>query len=241
MVAAGFTLRKIRTVHSLGEKLKRARKRRGVDLIEAELQTKVRAKYLEALENEDFDLLPNDIYVKGFILTYANYLSLNPENIFSLYKQQRSIRKNTENDEFSAKKLKSGKVFIITPKIIALCFGILFCAAAVSYIVFQVVSFASVPKLVVHSPEKDIIVDTESVVVSGATDTGATLTVNREKVATNEDGSFNKEITLQNGINTIMVTAISKTNKETTKLIIIERKVKTAGLEKSQDQNSNMQ
>ncbi|MFA5157663.1 MAG: helix-turn-helix domain-containing protein [Patescibacteria group bacterium] len=228
MVAAGFTLRKIRTVHTLGEKLKRARKRKGIDLIEAELQTKVRAKYLEALENEDFDLLPNDIYVKGFIITYANYLGLNPDNIFNLYRQQRAIKKNTEDDDFSQKKVKSNRVFIITPKIIALSFGVLFCCAAILYIILQVVSFASVPKLVVTSPNKDMVVETESVLVSGATDASATLLVNKEKVATNEDGSFKKEITLQNGINTIMITAIGKTNKESSKVIIIERKIKTA-------------
>ena len=66
MVAAGFTFRKIRTSQTLGEKLRRARKKKGVDLVGAELETKVRAKYLESLELEDFDLVAERYLREGF-------------------------------------------------------------------------------------------------------------------------------------------------------------------------------
>src|SRR5260221_2620809 len=50
--------------------------RRGVDFAQAELATKIRGKYLRALEDEQFDVLPSDTYVKGFLRTYAEYLGL---------------------------------------------------------------------------------------------------------------------------------------------------------------------
>ncbi len=50
--------------------------RRGVDFAEAELSTKIRGKYLRALEEEHFDMLPAETYVKGFLRTYAEYLGL---------------------------------------------------------------------------------------------------------------------------------------------------------------------
>ena len=50
--------------------------RRGLDFAQAELATKVRGKYLRALEEEQFDLLPAQTYVKGFLRTYAEYLGL---------------------------------------------------------------------------------------------------------------------------------------------------------------------
>jgi cytoskeleton protein RodZ len=50
--------------------------RRGVDFAQAELATKVRGKYLRALEDEQFDVLPAQTYVKGFLRTYAEYLGL---------------------------------------------------------------------------------------------------------------------------------------------------------------------
>ena len=50
--------------------------RRGVDFAQAELATKIRGKYLRALEEEQFDVLPAQTYVKGFLRTYAEYLGL---------------------------------------------------------------------------------------------------------------------------------------------------------------------
>ena len=60
----------------IGNSLREARLRRGVDFAEAEVATKIRGKYLRALEDEQFELLPAQTYVKGFLRTYAEYLGL---------------------------------------------------------------------------------------------------------------------------------------------------------------------
>jgi cytoskeleton protein RodZ len=63
-------------VFEIGNSLLEARSRRGVDFVQAELATKIRAKYLRALEEERFEQLPSQTYVKGFLRTYADYLGL---------------------------------------------------------------------------------------------------------------------------------------------------------------------
>jgi cytoskeleton protein RodZ len=63
-------------VFEIGNSLREARVRRGVDFAQAELATKIRGKYLRALEEEQFALLPAQTYVKGFLRTYAEYLGL---------------------------------------------------------------------------------------------------------------------------------------------------------------------
>ena len=60
----------------IGYSLRSARERQGIGLPEAELATKIRAKYIRALEEEDFDALPADTYARGFLRTYADYLGL---------------------------------------------------------------------------------------------------------------------------------------------------------------------
>jgi cytoskeletal protein RodZ len=60
----------------IGNSLREARVRRGVDFAQAELTTKIRGKYLRALEDEQFEMLPAETYVKGFLRTYAEYLGL---------------------------------------------------------------------------------------------------------------------------------------------------------------------
>jgi len=63
-------------VFEIGNSLREARLRRELELPEAEQGTKIRQKYLRALEDERFELLPAHTYVKGFLRTYAEYLGL---------------------------------------------------------------------------------------------------------------------------------------------------------------------
>ena len=70
---------------SLGETLRQARLDRGVSLAEAEQETHIRRRYLEALEAEDYSALPAQVYTRGFIRTYARYLGLDPEATLDLF------------------------------------------------------------------------------------------------------------------------------------------------------------
>jgi cytoskeleton protein RodZ len=63
-------------VFELGTSLREARTRRRIELGQAEQATKIRGKYLRALEEEQFDTLPSPTYVKGYLRTYADYLGL---------------------------------------------------------------------------------------------------------------------------------------------------------------------
>jgi hypothetical protein len=63
-------------VFEIGNSLREARLRQQLELPELEQQTKIRSKYLKALEDEQFDLLPAPTYVKGFLRNYADALGL---------------------------------------------------------------------------------------------------------------------------------------------------------------------
>lgn len=67
-----------------GEILREARSNRGVSLEEVEKATRIRKKYLKALEEEDFAHLPDQLYVRGFTRLYAQYLGLNPQEMLTL-------------------------------------------------------------------------------------------------------------------------------------------------------------
>jgi helix-turn-helix protein len=63
-------------VFEIGTSLREARLRQGLDFPELEQGTKIRGKYLRALEDEQFDVLPAQTYVKGFLRSYAEFLGL---------------------------------------------------------------------------------------------------------------------------------------------------------------------
>ena len=69
----------------LGETLQRARQARGLTLEEVERDTRISRRYLQALENENFGLLPAPVYARGFLRTYARYLGLEPANLLPLF------------------------------------------------------------------------------------------------------------------------------------------------------------
>ena len=84
----------------IGSSLRDARVRQDLDLLQVEADTKIRAKYLRALEEELFDLLPGDAYVKGFLRTYADRLGLDGQLYVDEYNSRFS---STEEPVFTAR------------------------------------------------------------------------------------------------------------------------------------------
>jgi cytoskeleton protein RodZ len=71
---------------SIGETLREARMRQRLDISDVEQRTKIRAKYLRALENEEFAMLPGPTFVKTFLRTYAEQLGLDPHVLVEEYR-----------------------------------------------------------------------------------------------------------------------------------------------------------
>jgi cytoskeleton protein RodZ len=72
----------------IGEVLKETRTRQGLEIRTVEERTKIRIKYLRALENEEWDVLPNHAYAKGFLRTYAQVLELDGDALVDEYRRQ---------------------------------------------------------------------------------------------------------------------------------------------------------
>jgi cytoskeleton protein RodZ len=71
----------------IGETLREARGRRKIDLSEVETAIKIRVRYLQAMENEEWDALPGGAYTRGFIRTYAAYLGLDGDRLADDYRR----------------------------------------------------------------------------------------------------------------------------------------------------------
>ena len=71
----------------IGDTLREARMRQGLDIADVEAKTKIRAKYLRALENEEFSMLPGATFVRTFMRTYAEQLGLDPHRLLDEYRE----------------------------------------------------------------------------------------------------------------------------------------------------------
>src|SRR5829696_10491917 len=81
-----------RWMPGIGDRLREARMRQKIDIADVEAATKIRAKYLRALENEEFGLLPGSTFAKTFLRTYADYLGLDAQLLVEEYRVQHEPR-----------------------------------------------------------------------------------------------------------------------------------------------------
>ena len=82
----------------IGSTLRETRVRRKTTLQQAEDDTKIRVKYIQAMENDDFDLMPSPAYVKGFLRTYSLYLGLDADVMLDEYRSR--FEPNEEHEPF---------------------------------------------------------------------------------------------------------------------------------------------
>ncbi|MFA7244193.1 MAG: helix-turn-helix domain-containing protein [Patescibacteria group bacterium] len=227
-MTAGFSLRKIKTDPTLGQKLKRARARKKISLLDAEMETKIRGKFLEALEEDDWKNLPADAYTKGFVLRYAKYLGLDEKKILEKYQKEKNIRFSKEEGNILPQRNIKEMKFLLTPRLFVPVLISTFIIAVFGYIVYQVYGFAGAPELQVISPNDNAVFDKDVIEITGVTDTSAKVYVNKDQIQVSSDGQFATEYKLQKGVNVIEVKSQGKTNKEKALTYTVEYKPVTA-------------
>jgi len=88
-------------VFEIGNTLREARVRRNLTLQQVEEDIKIRVKYVQAMENEDWDVMPGVTYVKGFLRTYATYLGLDPDVIIGEFRSRGMVPSQEHHEPFS--------------------------------------------------------------------------------------------------------------------------------------------
>lgn len=84
---------------SIGLHLKSHRETKKITLDEVSQKTRISKKYLEAIESDDFDEIPAEIYRKGFIRNYAKFLGLNPDELLKKYDETQKLTENPNKDD----------------------------------------------------------------------------------------------------------------------------------------------
>src|SRR5881409_2365450 len=94
----------------IGQSLREARMRARIDVSEIEAKTKIRAKYLRALENEEWAVLPGPTYVKSFLRTYAEFLGLDAHMLVEEYRARSEHPEELELPAFASSGPLRGRV-----------------------------------------------------------------------------------------------------------------------------------
>ena len=221
----GFKVKKIQSL-TLGEKMRRARSEKRIGLPEIAKNTKIQLEYLEYLESGNYNGLPADVYVRGFLKSFADYLGINEEYLIKSFNKEKSIQQNIAGNNNIKEKKKANNINLsriaVTPKVISIFFISLFFIMLSFYLFKNLNNFVSNPELLIMNPAADSVINDTKVLVKGKTDVGNDLFINNQQVLVDDEGIFSENIILREGKNVIMVKSINQFNKEVTESISIE-------------------
>lgn len=204
----------------VGERLSEERIKKGLTLDQVAKATKIRVSFLSAIEKGEYKKLPSSTYAHGFVRNYAQFLGLPEKELLALFKREYDEEKFVKvlpegfarKEDFPLKKIKFARTF----KIIFLVLPVL-----LIYIIFQYRSAIFNPPLSVSSPKNNSIVSSQTIVITGKTDSNSAVFVNNQTASVDKDGKFTKTITVFPGNVKIVIKVVNNFGKTT----VMERQI----------------
>lgn len=205
-------------MRTVGQILKEKRLEYGFVLDQVEKNTKIRTKFISAIEADDYRKLPPSPYIEGFLKNYADFLGLRSETILAIFRRQYALKSKINKTKVEEPLKQSNwqltpnkAIFVSVIIVILILFG---------YFYNQFRLLHTPPPLNLESPKADMVTKETKIAIFGDTDRDATLTINNEPVLVKSDGKFFKEIDINIGNNTLLVEAKSRVGEKT---IVVRR------------------
>jgi hypothetical protein len=199
----------------VGEKLRDAREISGVDLFRVERDTKIRSKFLAALEDGDFVDLPGDVYARGFLRNYATYLGLDADEIEEEWRDEAGHAAPVLPTIVGPQPMtiRRGIVFQRSHMVIAMV--VIIVALVGSYFGYQLTRYLSYPTIAVESAGPSPIyvgIGTTDYTLTGTATSGTTVLIawngqDPQIVITDDGGHWTYHAILRSGSNQFDVTA----------------------------------
>lgn len=180
-----------------GDKLRETRLDKGLTIKRVSSDLNIPAKYLEALENYELNLLPINS-VNRLIENYSDYLGIKFKDLSELRKDTESLRL-----VINFKKQKNFSIYDILAK----SFLWILAAAFFIFLAVNVTTIFSPPKLLISSPQDGLITYQRQLKISGQTAVEAEVVINNMAVLVDPKGNFDTVIDLQKGLNLIKITS----------------------------------
>lgn len=201
----------------LPERLLAARERKGVDLFRAERDTKIRARYLAALERGDYRELPGAVYTKGFLRNYALYLGLDPDDVLLQWRRERGEIREPQALVAVPRPIAAPRPGLtFSPSLVVFALLMVAVLAFVGYLGVQLLRFAKPPTLAVTDPAAAVLEVDESVTeytLRGTSSAGATITIatpgrDPYTATADADGAWSATVELRRGRNQFEISAV---------------------------------
>ncbi len=184
---------------------------------------KIRSKYIEAIEDNDYSAFSSPLIIKGFIKNYAKFLKLNPENILAIYRRDfddnfHNATQVGEKKKKSVKRSEGLKNFVIffNPSILWWLFALFVFIGFFIFLFTELKGYIQNPKLSISSPQNNQVFNSPELIISGTITPGDNLYINNTKIYNiDTNGNFNYTFDLTNVSNTINIKTVNYFNRST--------------------------
>lgn len=196
-----------RSPQMLGEKLRALRKGQAVTLDMLVKRTQIQRKYLVALERGEYDKLPDPVYSRQFVKSYASVLGADVSYFLELYNEE--CGRSDLIKPMQAPRRRLQRRFLNSPaQMIGYGVAAFIAFVFLGYLLFQLVGVFLPPKISVIEPVSDEIVTTDSsIIVRGVVDENSTVFVDGKTIPTDQEGVFSTTVPLDLGVNEILIEA----------------------------------
>ncbi len=210
-----FSSKKLDGRLTVAEILRNAREAKFFSLDVAARALGVAKKYLEAIEDGNYNLLPGELYTKNFIRNYANFVKLNPQEIIEEYLKE---RKDCETKKCQLPPQVCEIKRWDTPRYLQLGASVIIGAGLIYYLGAQIGGIFAAPPLTLANPAEGLVSAVPVLEVKGQTSPESRVQVNGVEKMSNAEGYFSETISLNPGVNKITVTSVKKHSRASTVL-----------------------
>lgn len=205
---------------SIGEILKNARKEKKISLSDIEKETKIRKKYLLAIENNDWSQFTSRTYVLGIILAYGSFVGLNKEKLKAIFRRE---YEKTDIPQFK-KRIPEGFFIPRAQKYVSSVIIILF-AIFIAYFGLQIRNYFKSPQVTIISPKSNFVAkNILKIDLVGKTEKDSIIYINGERIYPDTNNIFRSKIPLPNKKNVITIEVTGANGRKTTITKIIQKK-----------------
>ncbi|PIV62518.1 hypothetical protein COS12_02090 [Candidatus Roizmanbacteria bacterium CG01_land_8_20_14_3_00_33_9] len=195
---------------SVGEILKKERLRLQIPLEQVEKETRIRLKFIEAIENNQWKTFSSHIYITGIIKTYSNYLQLNSDKMLAFFR-----REYEKIDDVRFKRRISSRYLTPQTKQVVKIVTIILVLIFVGYFTLQVRNYLLPPNVIIIAPTQNVFYREDKIKVLGKTEKEALIMVHGERVYPNLEGEFEFQYPLKLGNNEVKIEVTGANGKKT--------------------------
>lgn len=194
---------------TVAEQLRRTRQAKELKLPEVAKKLKIRFQYLDALEKGRYSDLPKGVYGRNFLREYASFLGLDYKALGRQYALETGEKAQPAGKLFE-RQIVSKRHLIALPLLVRNAIIGVLILASLAYLGFLLQQIFEPPKLVIDYPPENFITSERSILMRGSTEPEADVRINDQSVLADGQGRFERELYLQTGLNTIVVTSKKK-------------------------------